>query len=148
MFDDAMKREPLTAAAARSVVVDICQLTVNGPATSIIVCERRLSAQYSLLEMLRPLRTLSEIICVRDGFALMDAYSARAVDVVLIGIDRSSHVGLEAIGLQRAMHPHSVIIAVGAATDVDLLAAAIVDGARGLLIWDPEQPRADGPHNW
>ena len=136
-----MKRAPLTAAAARSVIVDICQLTVAGPVTSVIVCERRVSAKYGLLEMLRPLCALSKITCVRDGFALVDAYSARAVDVVLIGIDRFSRTGPEAIGLQLAMHPHSVIIAVGAATDLDLLAAAIVGGARGLLIWDPEQPR-------
>lgn len=113
----------------------------------MILCEHRLSAQYGLLEMLRPLHTLSEITCVRDGFALMDAYSARAADIVLIGVDQSGSAGAEAIALQLAMHPHSVIIAVGAASDVDLLAAAIVGGARGLLIWDPEKPDPHHPHN-
>ena len=143
-----MKDAPLTAAAARSVIVDICRLAVDGAVTSVIVCDGRLSARHGLAEMLRPLCTLSEITCVRDGFALMDAYSKRAVDVVLIGIDRSSSAGPEAVGLQLAMHPHSVIIAVGAATNVDLLAEAIVEGARGLLIWDTEQPRTDDPHIW
>ena len=143
-----MNDAPLTAAAARSVIVDICRLAVDGAVTSVIVCDGRLSARHGLAEMLRPLCMLSEITCVRDGFALMDAYSTRAVDVVLIGIDRSSSAGPEAVGLQLAMHPHSVIIAVGAATNVDLLAEAIVEGARGLLIWDTEQPRTDDPHIW
>ena len=101
--------------------------------TSVIICDPRLTIQHSLSQMLHPLRPLAGIICVPDGFALVDAYSAQAADIVLIGIDRSSNSGAEAMGLQLAMHPHSVIITVGAVTDADLLVAATLTGARGLL---------------
>ena len=140
-----MTRAPLTAAAARSIIVEICQLAVNRPVTSVIICDPRLTIQHSLSQMLHPLRPLAGIICVPDGFALVDAYSAQAADIVLIGIDRSSNSGAEAMGLQLAMHPHSVIITVGAVTDADLLVAATLTGARGLLVWDPDQPPPAGP---
>jgi len=140
-----MTRTPPTAAAARSVIVEICQLTVNRPVTSVIICDPRLDVQHSLSQMLLPLRSLIEIVSVSDGFALADAYSARAADIVLIGVDRSSNSGMEAIGLQLAIHPHSVVITVGAATDADLLVGATLVGARGLLVWDPDQAPPDGP---
>lgn len=147
-----MTRAHLTAAAARTLVVETCQLAVNRPVTSAIICDPRLSTQRSLSEMLGPLRSLVDVTCVSDGFALADAYSGQAADVVLIGIDRSSSSGVEAVDLQLAMHPHSVIITVGAVADADLLVAATVRGARGLLIWDANQPPPaagpDGPLAW
>ena len=143
-----MTRTALTATAARAVIIGTCQLAANRPVTSAIICDRRLTAQHSLSVMLRPLRPLIEITCVGDGFELVDAYSARPVDIVLIGIERSCNAGPEAIGLQLAMHPRSVIITVGAVADVDLLVAATVRGSRGLLVWDPDQPPPDGPLVW
>ena len=139
-----MTRAPVTAATARAVIVDICQLAANKPVTSIIICHPRVAVQLSLSEMLRPLPTLIGIDCVTDGFALMDAYSAHAADIVLIGIERCSDTGPQAVQLQSAMHPESVIIMVGVAADADLLVAAVITGAQGLLIWDPNQTRPDG----
>ena len=104
--------------------------------------------------MLHPLQSLIGISCVPDGFALVDAYSAQAADIDLVGVDRSSNAGVEAVALQSAMHPQSVIIAVGAATDADLLVAATITGARGLLVWDQDQaspgrgPQPGGPLAW
>src|SRR4051794_30272678 len=125
-----MTRAPLTADAARAVIVDICRLAVGRPVTSVIICDPRESARRSLSQMLRSPQSLIGITCVRDGFALMDAYSTQAADIVLIGIDRSSNAGVEAIALQLAMHPESVIITVGTATDAGLLVAATITGAR------------------
>jgi hypothetical protein len=84
----------------------------------------------------------------------VDAYSAQAADIMLIGIDKASNSGAEAIALQLAMHPESVTIAVGAAADAGLLVEATILGARGLLIWDHNQappdgdPQPDGPLAW
>jgi len=149
-----MTRGPLTAATARSVIVEICQLVANRPVTSVLICDPRVAAQHSLTQMLRPLASLIGITCVSDGFALMDAYSAQPADIVLIGIERSSDTGPQAVALQSAMHPESVIITVGAATDADLLVAATIAGAHGLLVWDHNQlptscdPQQDGPLAW
>jgi len=149
-----MTRTPLTAATARAVIVEICHLAANKPVTSVLICDPRVAAQHSLTRMLRPLQSLIGINCVSDGFGLMDAYSAQPADIVLIGIERSSDTGPEAIALQSAMHPESVIIAFGAATDADLLVAATIAGAQGLLVWDHNQlptsgdPHPDGPLAW
>ena len=149
-----MTRAPLTAATARAVIVDVCRLAANKPVTSVIICDPRVAAQLSLSQMLRPLQSLIGIACVSDGFALADAYSAQAADVVLIGIERSSDTGPEAVALQSAIHPESVIITVGAATDADLLVAVTIAGAQGLLVWDHNQlptggdPQPDGPLAW
>jgi AmiR/NasT family two-component response regulator len=149
-----MTRAPLTAATARAVIVDVCQLAANKPVTSVIICDPRAAAQHSLSQMLRPLHSLIRIACVPDGFALVDTYSAQAADIVLIGIERSIDTGPEAVALQSAMHPQSVIITVGAATDADLLVAVTIAGAQGLLVWDHNQlptggdPQPGGPLAW
>jgi len=149
-----MTRAPLTAATARAVIVELCQLVANKPVTSVIICDPRVAAQHSLSKMLRPLPSLIEIACVSDGFSLVDAYSAQPADVVLVGIARSSDTGAQAVALQSAMHPASVIITVGAACDAGLLVAATIAGARGLLVWDHNQspvssdPQSDGPLAW
>jgi hypothetical protein len=139
LLQDVMTRAPLTAAAARSIVVEICHLAIDRPVTSVIICDHRALARRALAQMLHPLGSLKEIICVSDGFLLVDAYCRRPVDIVLIGVDRFGDCGGEAIVLQLAMHPHSVIITVGAASDADLLVAATMKGARGLLIWDHDE---------
>lgn len=149
-----MTRAPLTAASARAVIVEICQLSANRPVTSVLICDPRGAAQHSLTQMLRPLQSLTGIICVTDGFALMDAYSAQPADVVLVGIERSSDAGPQAVTLQLAMHPESVIITFGAATDAELLVATTIAGAHGMLVWDDSQPppsgapQAGGPLAW
>jgi len=149
-----MTRAPLTAATARAVIVEICQLAANKPVTSVLICDPRVAAQHSLTQMLRPLDSLIGITCISDGFELMDAYSVQPADIVLIGIERSINTGPEAVALQSAMHPESVIIIFGAASDADLLVAATIAGAHGLLVWDHNQlptssdPQQDGPLAW
>jgi DNA-binding NarL/FixJ family response regulator len=76
---------------------------------------------------------------VPDGFALVDAVTAKPADLVLIGIHRATSCGAEATTLLLGMHPTTVIIVFGSPRELDVLAAAYVRGARGLLTWDPEQ---------
>jgi hypothetical protein len=40
------------------------------------------------------------------------------------------------------MHPSTVIIVVGSAADIDVLAMAYIRGPRGLLLWEPPAPPA------
>jgi len=67
------------------------------------------------------------------------------VDMVLIGVHADSHVGQEAIDLVLGMHPSAVVVVVGSAGDIDVLAAAYVRGARGMLLWEttPAHPGSD-----
>lgn len=75
----------------------------------------------------------------------MDVISAKPVDLVLIGIHRANNAGAEATSLLLSMRPSSVIIVSGSITEIDVLAAAYVRGAGGLLTWDPDQPPPQAP---
>ena len=136
-----MTGEIHTAASVfRTGLTDIWTVVGRGPLTSVLICDDRPSVLQCLFDMLRPLPALVDIDCVADGFALIDAFRARRVDLVLIGIHRGNNAGIEATTLLLSMHPTSVIVVFGSPTDIDLLAAAYTRGASGLLPWDPDQP--------
>ena len=67
--------------------------------------------------------------------------------MALIGIHRANNSGAEATSLLLGMQPAAMIIVFGSVTDIDVLAAAYVRGARGILPWDPDQP-PPGPRPW
>ena len=132
-----MTDENHAAATGRAGVSDIWAVAGSGPIRSVLICDDRPSVRQCLLDMLGPLPALVDIEWVTDGFALVDAFTARPVDLVLIGIHRASNKGAEATTLLLGMHPTAVIIVFGAPTNIDVLAAAHARGARGLLPWDP-----------
>ena len=80
----------------------------------------------------------------------VDAITARPADLVLIGIHRANSSRAEATSLLLGMHPTTVIIVFGSPSDIDVLAAAYIRGARGLLPWVPgvsgaAVPASEGP---
>ena len=138
------RHDSLTAAVARALVTKICLLTGRGPVTTVLICDDRATAAQGLAEMLLPLPSLVDTTWVMDGFALVDAYARRPVDLVLIGVHGENNVGGEAIGLMLGMNPTAVVMVVGSAADAEPLAAAFAVGARGLLVWEPDQALSDG----
>ena len=148
-----MKRESLSAAVGRALVVETCMIANGGPVTSVAICDDRPAVRQSLSEMLLPLPSLTNIDSVNDGFALIDVCAAGAVDIVLIGIHQATPTGDEAINLLLGMAPSTPVIVIGSIADIDRLVAATNRGARGLLLWDsPDQnsPETtdDGPLGW
>ena len=138
-----MTGESLTAASAgRAVLTDIWMLAGSGPIRSVLICDDRPRVLQGLLDMLRPLPAPVDIVWVPDGFALVDAIAAKPADLVLIGIHRANNTGAEATTLLLGMHPTATIIVFGSVTEIDVLAAAYLRGARGLLPWDPDGTRA------
>lgn len=147
------RHDSTTAAAARALVTEMFLLASGGPVTTVLICDDRTNAARGLSEMLQPLPSLAGITCVHDPFALADAYAAKAVDLVLIGVHSGSRLGREAIGLISGLHPTAVIIVVGSVADAEELAAVFVRGASGLVVWEPDQAAApdhdlDGPLVW
>src|SRR6478735_4468302 len=135
---------PLPGDECRAIFVGICAFAGLDPLRSVLICDDRPTARQGLAELLRPLPWLPETRCVADGFAAADALAADGADVVLIGVHADSHVGQEAIDLVRGMHPSAVVVVVGSAGDLDVLAAAYVRGARGMLLWEtPAHPGTD-----
>ena len=136
-----MTPEPMTVAGAgRALVIQTCLLAGNGPPTSVLICDDRPGVLHGLTRMLRPLPTLVDIDWVPDGFALLDTLAVRAAGLVLIGIHSGNTTGAEAVSLSLAMHPSTEIIVFGSLPDLDILAQAFARGARGLLLWEPDEP--------
>ena len=135
-----MNGEPLPADRYLAVLVGICVFTGLGPPKSVLICDDRPAARQGLAELLRPLPSLQETRCVSNGFAALDALAAEPVDLVLIGVHPASPTGQDAIGLVLGMHPSTVIIVVGSASDTDVLTPAYIRGARGMLLWEPPAP--------
>ncbi len=130
----------LPAEGCRAIIVGICAFAGLGPLRSVLICDDRPPVGAALAELLRPLPSLPSIRCVSDGFAVVDALAAEPVDLVLIGVHPASRIGPEAIGLVLGIHPSTVIIVVGSADDINVLAPAYVRGARGMLLWETPTP--------
>ena len=141
------QHESTTAAAARALVAQIFLLATGNQVTSILICDDRPAAAQDLSRLLQPLPMLADSICVHDPFALADCYARRAVDLVVIGVHSGSRLGQDAIGLTLGLNPTAVIIVVGAARDADALAAVFVRGARGLVVWEPDQASSPAGEN-
>ena len=135
-----MNDGPLPPDGTRAIIVGICVFAGLGPPRSVLICDDRPAARQGLSELLRPLPSLLQIRCVSDGFAVVDALAAEPVDLVLIGVHPASPTGQDAIGLVLGMHPSTVIIVVGSASDTDVLTPAYIRGARGMLLWEPPAP--------
>lgn len=132
------------ASAGREMMAGIWTVASSRPLTSVLICDDRPAARQAMFEMLGALPGLSDILCVTEGFELVDAYAARPVDLVLIGIHRASTAGADATDLLLGLHPTAMVIVFGSVTETDILAAAYVRGARGLFLWDWDHPAAGG----
>ena len=138
-----MNREPDTGASAgRDVVTGIWTIVGGRPLTSVLICEDRPTAREAISKVLRPLPGLNDMRCVAEGFALVDAFAARPVDLVLIGIHCASTTGADATDLLLSLHPTAVAIVFG--SDTELLASAYLRGARGILLCDADHPPSGG----
>ena len=61
-------------------------------------------------------------------------------DVVLVGVHRDSSSGQHAIRMVLDTHPSAVVVVFGGVGDADVLAAAVANGASGVMQWDSHQP--------
>jgi DNA-binding NarL/FixJ family response regulator len=57
-------------------------------------------------------------------------------DVVFIGLHRDSSSGQNAMRMVLDAHPSAVVVVVGAVGDAPVLAAAVTNGASGVMLWD------------
>lgn len=114
-------------------------LTGAGPVRSVIICDDRPDSHAGLAGTLQLLPGSPEITLVSHGFELVNAFTTKPADIVLVGIHRSSTAGADAITMLIRSHPDAAVIVFGMAADIELLAAVFARGARGLVLWDPEE---------
>ena len=132
------------ASAGREMMAGMWTVVSGRPLTSVLICDDRPLVRQAMSEMLDSQPGLSNILCVTQGFELVDAFAVRPVDLVLLGIHRASTAGADATDLLLGLHPSAAVIVFGSVTEADILAAAYVRGARGLFLWDWDHPAAGG----
>ena len=115
------------------------------PVRTVLICDERPTARMLLARLLTTGTSVIVTGSVPDAFTLVDAYTAHAADVVLIGVNRDTAAGADALDLLLGLHPAATVIVFGGAHDAALLTAALTRGARGLMLWDPTHPGRPEP---
>jgi DNA-binding NarL/FixJ family response regulator len=123
--------------ASHAFMLQTFLLTGSGPVSSVLVCDDRPDVQRRLADVLLLLPGTPSIAYLSHGFALVEHYTRRPADIVLVGIHRGSNTGAEAVTMLIKTHPDAAVIVFGVAADSELLADVFVRGARGLVLWDP-----------
>jgi len=108
------------------------------PVRRVLICDERPRAVRALTELVTAIPSVVDIDGVRDGFGAVDAFAAHPAGVVLIGIQAGRRTGTDAVTLLLGIHPAAAVIVYGTAADLGPLTAAVIRGARGLLVWNPD----------
>lgn len=118
----------------------------DGPATltrTALICDDRVVARSALT---RRLSHFTIVAAVPDGRSALDVLLTGMPHVVLIGVHRDSYSGQHAMRMVLDTYPSAVVVVFGAAGDAQVLAAAVADGASGVMQWDTHQPRHPSVH--
>jgi DNA-binding NarL/FixJ family response regulator len=110
------------------------------PVKNVLICDERPTAGHALTRTVTAALSRVDIDRVTDGADLLEAFTAKPADLVLIGIQHGRGSGTDAVNLLLGRHPSAAVIVFGAVADTVPLVAAIARGARGLMLWEPEQP--------
>ena len=115
------------------------------PVRRVLICDERPRAVQVLTELVTAIPSVVDIDGVRDGFGAVDAFAAHPAGVVLIGIQAGRNTGTDAANLLLGMHPAAAVIVYGTAGDIGPLTAAVIRGARGLMLWNPDSGNRPAP---
>ena len=113
---------------------------------SLLVCDERPPARQALAGLLTRGSPSLVVDAVADGFAVVDAFTARPADLVLIGVHRGNPTGLQAVDLLIGVHPAAPVLAFGSPSDSALLIDAVAHGVRGVMLWDINHQSRAVPH--
>jgi DNA-binding NarL/FixJ family response regulator len=113
---------------------------------SLLICDERASARQTLAELLAQRSSSLVVRTVATEFAVVDAFTARPADLVLIGVHLgNSGGGLRAVELLFEAHPGAQVVAFGAPGDSALLIDAVNHGVRGIMLWDIHHQARSSP---
>lgn len=107
--------------------------------TTVLICDERRSVREGLTRALSAVPGVVRIDCVAHGDQLLAHYVRRPADLVLVGTRRSGAASVHTRRLVGA-RPPATVIACGAPEDAGSIVAAMAEGARGYLRWDPPSP--------
>jgi DNA-binding NarL/FixJ family response regulator len=120
---------PLTSARPRWVAM-----------TTVVICDDRPRVRAALTRRVGALPTVTDIDCVTDAVELLATFAARPPGLVFIGLHRGKTGGTDAADELLHRYPSAAVIVFGAAADTPRLTAAVARGARGVMLWGPDQP--------
>lgn len=107
--------------------------------TTVLICDERRGVREGLTRALSAVPGVVRIDCVAHGDQLLAHYSRRPADLVLVGTRRAG-TSVHTTRRLVAARPSATVIACGAPEDTGSILAAIAEGARGYLHWDPPSP--------
>lgn len=111
-----------------------------------LICDDRVATRKALTQVLSQ---FGIVAAVPDGWTALGVLRAEMTDVILIGVHRDSSAGEQALRIVLERHPSVPVVVFGAAADAQALAAAVANGASGVMQWDdhrPWHPSARPPH--
>lgn len=122
-------------------MTDVITSRAYVPTKSILICDQHPLTRRALTEQLAASGSHLQVLsAVHDAAAVVDAFTARPTDVVLIGVRGGVPSGPLAVDALLAEHPTAPIVVFGAAVDSSLLAESILRGAQGFMLWDISNP--------
>jgi DNA-binding NarL/FixJ family response regulator len=106
----------------------------------VLICDERPIARQTLTSLLTSGSPHVIIDVVADEFAVVDAFTRRPADLVLIGVHRGKSGGTQAVDLLLGVHPAAPVVVFGPPADSALLITAVSKGVRGIMLWDINHP--------
>jgi DNA-binding NarL/FixJ family response regulator len=109
--------------------------------TSVLICEDHREVRERLAAVLATLGGGSRVQgCGTESGEVLAHYSARTVDLVLLGTHPGQKTGLITLRALFTVHPAANVLMFGVPQDPQVIAATVALGARGYLRWDAARP--------
>ncbi|WP_410663509.1 response regulator transcription factor [Amycolatopsis sp. lyj-84] len=108
--------------------------------TAILICDSRGRVRDAVSRAMSAVPGVDHVDCVAEAEGLLAKYSRRPADLVLVGLERATPSGVEAVRRLVKADLRANILVFGAANDPVVVANAISGGARGYFRWNTSWP--------
>lgn len=118
-------------------MTDACTVAPQTSEGAVLICDERSAARRELTIRLTSVDASCRVTVTSGAADLIEEFNTCPPGVVvLLRLHRGGDTGTAAMTLLLDRHPTAHVIAYGAVQDCALLATALANGARGLMIWD------------
>lgn len=108
---------------------------------SVSICDERPTARLVVSRIISEAVTDGAVISVStDPAELLTNYAARPTDLVVVGVRAERIGGVQAVTQLLDIYPDAAVIVYGSVQDADAMSVAIRQGAKGLMVWDANNP--------
>ncbi len=121
-------------------MTNACTVAPQTSEGAVLICDQRSAARRELTIRLTSYDASCRVTVTSGAADLIEEFNTCPPGVVvLLRLHRGSNTGTDAMTQLLNRHPTAHVIAYGAVQDSAVLATALANGARGLMIWDVGQ---------